>query len=105
MLGLAWVDSLFAYWRGGAASGFDGATASNLNHRDPTRRAQQLVLPLVPLAQFGSLDGVVAQVQKHLGPLAEALAGKVTRTACDARAVGEEPSARRFARTAAKADV
>ena len=49
--------------------------------------------------------GVAAQVQKHLGSLAEALAGKGARAACDARAAGEELSARRFARTAAKADV
>ena len=49
--------------------------------------------------------GVAAQVQEHLGSLAEALAGKGARAACDARAVGEELSARRFARTAAKAGV
>lgn len=42
----------------------------------PTRGAQQLVLPLAPLAQLGSLDGVATQVQKHLGFLVEALAGK-----------------------------
>jgi len=55
------------------------------------------------LTQLGSLDGISAQVQKHLGALAEALAVKGTRAACDARAVGEELSARRFARAAAKA--
>lgn len=70
--------------------------------RNSVRGAQQLMLPLAPLAQLGSLDGISAQVQKHLGSLAEVLAGKVTRAACDARAVGEELSARRFARAAAK---
>lgn len=73
-----------------------------LHLRNPTRGTQQLVLPLAPLARPGSLDGVAAQVQEYLGSLAEALAGKVTRAACDARAVGEELSARRFARAAAK---
>lgn len=75
-MGLAWGDSLFAYWRGGAAGGFDGATASNLNHRDSTCGTQQLILPLAPLTQLGSLDGVAAQVQKYLGALAEAFTGK-----------------------------
>lgn len=69
------------------------------------RGAQQLVLPLAPLAQLGRVHGVTAQVQEHFRALAEALAGKGARAACDARAVGEELSARRFARTAAKASV
>lgn len=69
------------------------------------RGAQQLVLPLAPLAQLGRARGVAAQVQEHLGSLAKALAGKGARAACDAHAVGEELSARRFARTAAKAGV
>lgn len=73
--------------------------------RNPARGAQQLVLPLAPLAQLGRVHGVATQVQEHLGALAEALAGKGARAACDARAVGEELSARRFARTAAKAGV
>lgn len=30
--------------------------------RNPARGTQQLVLPLAPLAQLGSLDGVAAQV-------------------------------------------
>lgn len=30
--------------------------------RNPARCTQQLVLPLAPLAQLGSLDGVAAQV-------------------------------------------
>ena len=70
--------------------------------RNPARGAQQLVLPLAPLVQLGRAHGVAAQIQEYLGSLAEALAGKVTRAACDARAVGEELSARRFARAAAK---
>lgn len=81
------------------------ARSAYLHLRNPARGAQQLVLPLAPLAQLGSLDGVAAQIQKHFGSLAEAFAGKVTRAACDARAVGEELSARRFARAAAKAGV
>lgn len=76
-------------------------TRVRLHFCNPTRSTQQLVLPLAPLAQLGSLDGVAAQVQEHLGALAEALAGKGARAACDACAVGEELSARRFARTAA----
>ena len=76
-----------------------------LHPRDPACGTQQLILPLAPLAQLGSLDGVAAQVQEHLGSFAEALAGKGTRAACDARAVGEELSARRFVRAAAKAGV
>lgn len=78
---------------------------SSLHPRNPTRGTQQLVLPLAPLAQLGRARGVAAQVQEHLGSLAEALAGKDARAACDARAVGEELSARRFARAAAKAGV
>lgn len=73
-----------------------------LHLRNPTRGTQQLVLPLAPLVQLGRAYGVAAQVQEYLGSLAEALAGKVIRAACDARAVGEELSARRFARAAAK---
>ena len=69
------------------------------------RGAQQLVLPPAPLAQLGRVHGVATQVQEHLGTLAEALAGKDARAACDARAVGEELSASRFARAAAKAGV
>ncbi len=33
-----------------------------LHPRNPARGTQQLVLPLAPLAQLGSLDGVAAQV-------------------------------------------
>lgn len=80
-------------------------TRVRLHYRNPTRSTQQLVLPLAPLAQLGRAYGVATQVQEHLGALAEALAGKGARAACDARAVGEELSARRFARTAAKAGV
>lgn len=69
------------------------------------RGAQQLALPPAPLAQLGRVHGVATQVQEHLGALAEALAGKGTRAAYDARAVGEELSASRFARAAAKAGV
>lgn len=47
-----------------------------LHPRDPTCSAQQLVLPLAPLAQLGRVDGVAAQVQEHLGSLAEAFTGK-----------------------------
>lgn len=73
--------------------------------RNPARGAQQLVLPLAPLGQLGRAHGVAAQIQKHFGSLAEALAGKGARAACDARAAGEELSARRFVRAAAKAGV
>lgn len=82
-----------------------GTACVCLRPRNPACRAQQLVLPLAPLAQLGRAHGVAAQVQEYLGSLAEALAGKGARAACDARAVGEELSARRFARIAAKAGV
>ena len=65
---------------------------------NPTRGAQQLVLPLAPMAQLGSLDGIAAQVQEHLGAFAEALAGKGSGPACDTRAVGKELPTRRLAR-------
>lgn len=82
-----------------------GVACVCLRPRNPAGRTQQLILPLAPLVQLGSLDGVATQVQEHLGSLAETLVGKGARAACDARAVGEELSARRFARTAAKAGV
>lgn len=40
------------------------------------------------MAQLGSLDGISAQVQKHLGALAEALAGKGAGSVRNAHAVG-----------------
>ena len=69
-----------------------------LHPRNPTRGAQQFVLPLAPLAQLGSPDGISAQVQKHLGSLAEALAGKGAGSVRNARAVGKELPAGRLAR-------
>lgn len=54
--------------------------------------------PLAPLTQLSGVDGVAAQVQEHLGSLAEALAGKVTRAVRDALAVGEELPAGRLTR-------
>lgn len=44
--------------------------------RNPARCAQQLVLPLAPLAQLGRVDGIAAQVQEYLGSLVEAFTGK-----------------------------
>ncbi len=61
-----------------------------LRPRNPAGRTQQLILPLAPLVQLGRAYGVATQVQKHLSSLVEALAGKVTRAACDARAVGKQ---------------
>ena len=58
--------------------------------RNPSRCTQQLVLPLAPLAQPGSLDGVAAQVQEHLGSLAETLAGKGAGSVRNALAVGKQ---------------
>lgn len=69
-----------------------------LHPRNPTRGAQQFVLPLAPLAQLGSPDGISAQVQKHLGSLAEALTGKGTGSVHDARAVGKQHPTRRLTR-------
>lgn len=66
--------------------------------RDPTRGAQQLILPLAPLAQLGCAYGVAAQVQEYLGPLAEALAGKGAGSVHNALAVSKELSAGRLAR-------
>lgn len=48
------------------------------------------------------MHGVAAQVQEHLGPLAEALAGKGAGPACDAYAVGKELPARGRAQTEIK---
>ena len=70
--------------------------------RNPSRCTQQLVLPLAPLAQPGSLDGVAAQVQEYLGSLVEALAGKGSGSVRNARAVGKELPARRLARVVSK---
>ena len=66
--------------------------------RNPARGALQLVLPLAPLVQSRRAYGVAAQVQKHLGALAEALAGKGAGSVRNARAVGEELPARWLAR-------
>lgn len=74
------------------------ASCVRLHPRNPARRTQQLVLPLAPLVQFGRAHGVAAQVQEHLGALAEALAGKGARSVRNAHAVGEELPARRLAR-------
>ena len=77
---------------------FDNATALFPNHCNPARGTQQLVLPLAPLVQLGRVRGVAAQVQEHLGALAEALAGKGAGSVRNARAVGEELPARWLAR-------
>lgn len=69
-----------------------------LHHRNPAGSTQQLVLPLAPLAQLGRARGIAAQVQKHLGSLAEALAGKGAGSVRNARAVGKELSAGRLVR-------
>lgn len=74
------------------------AAGVRLHLRDPARGTQQLVLPLAPMAQLGSLDGVAAQVQEHLGALAEALAGKGAGSVRNTRAVGEEHPAGRLTR-------
>ena len=74
------------------------AVGVRLSHRDPACHTQQLVRPLAPMAQLGSLDGVAAQVQKHLGALAEALAGKGAGSVRNAHAVGEEHPSGRLAR-------
>ena len=69
-----------------------------LRPRNPTCGTQQLVLPLAPLAQLGSLDGVAAQVQKYLGSLAEALAGKGAGSVRNALVVCKQLPTRRLAR-------
>lgn len=69
-----------------------------LRPRNPAGRTQQLILPLAPLAQLGSLDGISVQVQKHLRALAETLACKGAGSVRNARAVGEELPARWLAR-------
>lgn len=76
-----------------------------LRTHDSMCHTQQLVLPLAPMAQLGSLDGVAAQVQKYLCTLAEALTGKGSGSVRNAHAVGEELPARQLARAAAKAGV
>lgn len=74
------------------------ASCVRLRPRDPARGTQQLVLPLAPLAQLGSLDGVAAQVQEYLGALAEALACKGARSVRSALAVCKQLPTRRFTR-------
>ena len=69
-----------------------------LHSRNPAHRTQQLVLPLAPLAQLSCAYGISAQVQKHLGALAEALAGKGAGSVRNALAVSKELPARWLAR-------
>lgn len=69
-----------------------------LHLRNPAGHTQQLILPLAPLAQLGRSHGVAAQVQEHLGSLAEALAGKGAGSVRNALAVGKELPAGRVAR-------
>lgn len=76
----------------------DTAEISRLCHCDPARGTQQLVLPLAPLAQLSRVHGITTQIQKHLGSLAEALAGKDTGSVRNARTVGKQLPARRLAR-------
>lgn len=76
----------------------DTAEISRLRHSNPTRGAQQLVPPLASLAQPCRAHGVAAQIQEHLGALAEALAGKGAGSVRNARAVGKELPAGRLAR-------
>lgn len=75
-----------------------GVACVRLHPRNSARGTQQLILPLAPLAQLGSLDGVAAQVQKYLCTLAEALAGKGAGSVRNARAVGKELPAGRLTR-------
>ena len=74
------------------------ASCVRLRPRNPAGRTQQLIFPLAPMAQLGSLDGVAAQVQEYLGSLVEALAGKGAGSVRNAHAVGEELPAGRLAR-------
>jgi len=80
------------------AARYHGVACVRLHPRNPARGTQQLVLPLAPLAQLGRAYGLAAQVQEHLGSLAEALAGKGAGSVRNARAVGEELPARRLTR-------
>lgn len=75
-----------------------GVACVRLHPRNSARGTQQLVLPLAPLAQLSSLDGIATQIQEHLGVLAETLAGKVARAVRDTRAVCKQLPARRFTR-------
>lgn len=74
-----------------------GAVCVCLRHSNPTRRTQQLVLPLAPLGQLGRAHGISTQVQKHLSALAEAPAGKGAGSVCDTLAVSKELPAQRLA--------
>lgn len=77
---------------------YHDAVGVRLSHRDPACGTQQLILPLAPLAQLGRAHGVAAQVQKRLGPFAEALVGKDTGSVRNARTVGKQLLTRRLAR-------
>ena len=74
------------------------ASCVRLHPHDPARGTQQLVLPLAPLVQFGRAYGISAQVQKHLGSLAEALTGKGAGSVRNAYAVGKQLPTRRLTR-------
>ena len=67
-----------------------GVACVRLHPRNSARGTQQLIFPLAPLLQLGSLDGVATQVQEHLGSLAETLVGKGAGSVRNARAVGKE---------------
>ena len=75
-----------------------GVACVRLHPRNSARGTQQLILPLAPLAQLGSLDGVAAQVQKYLCTLAEALASKDAGSVRNAHAVCKQLPTRRLAR-------
>lgn len=70
----------------------------HLPPRNPTCGTQQLVLPLAPLVCLRRAHGILAQVQKRLGPFAEALAGKGAGSVRNARAIGKQLPAGRLAR-------
>lgn len=62
-----------------------------------TRGRKKPVLALAPLGQARCMYSITANVEKHPGALAEALAGKSPRTACDILSVSEKRPGRRLA--------
>ena len=70
---------------------------ARLDRRYLTRSRKEPVLALAPLGQIRCMYSITANVEKHPGALAEALAGKSPRTACDFLTVSKKRPGGRLA--------
>ena len=75
----------------------DGDYPSRLYCHYLARGRKEPVLALALLGQVRCTNGITANVEKHPGALAEALAGKSARAACDVLAVSEKRPGRGLA--------